>query len=465
MNRNYSHWGGALRSLIPLAFRQRAYGEEQFHYFPDVGLAKYGPLRTIERIRLIHVMTDEIKSYLNGDKEFHELLVSELEERLRKVLRVKRVEIDYKVLPSYDENFFNDLSNAIRDDQRAVILVSLPKKFMGRYRAKRYYYLIKAWCLPEGVIVQAYSDSTIRALTSGRNGGRETLLRNLALNIFAKAGGVPWGLREKDSVPYDIVMGLGWSFYRGTGRTGSVTKVFSQVHTFSEKGVWQRFYGKIAEYEHLKELITSSLKDALLELKFTKPKDYYRVLILSMKKLSSIEIKSILKPCDNLKKTGYVEADVEIVISQVSTLPGIRIYHKYSLGIPTRGIYFYLNSCTVVYLPVGLIESEEMGYGRPPKIMGTPIPLKIELLHPRKDILADIELVKGVCEVCHKFAIMNWRTIRGLTRLPSPLHYSKCISDFIKELKGLLNLDEVFIRKRGVIFEIHERLKTRPWFI
>jgi len=426
----------------------------------------YGPLKTIDRIKLIHVMTSEIKSYLNKDGKFHELLTGELEGRFKRILRVPKVEIKSEVFPSYDEKLFKNLSNTIKDDDRAIVLVSLPKKFMGHYRAKEYHHLIKAWCLSEGVIVQAYSDPTIKALTSEKIRGREILLRNLALNIFAKAGGIPWGLREDETVLYDIILGLSWSFYRSTGRTGPVTKVFSQVHTFSGRGTWQRFYGKIAESIHLEKLITSSLKEAFLELKLAKPKDHYRVLILSMKKLSSGEIKSIRETCNCLKKEGPIEADIEIVISQVTSSQGMRIYCRYPPGVPQRGVYFYLNASTVIYLPIGLIQGEEVHYGKEVKIMGTPIPLKIKLLYPKeKDLSKNMKIVREVCEVCHKFAIMNWRTIRGLTRLPSPLHYSKLISDFIRELKGLIQLDDVFIKKEGVIFETRERLKTRPWFI
>ena len=444
-------------SIVPLSFGGAFY-VSRTSYSPYRGLREYGPYERIRYMRIWYLKPRELTDSL---KEALDKMLEVIEENLKVFLKVPNYEIEPIKM---DENLnvnslrkvFKNYITDVTDKENLILLVPIFRRY--GYSSYETYVMLKVLSLEYGVPSQVYTERTLNVATQK---GRKFPLFNLSLNIFAKVGGIPWVLAE--DLGYDLIVGFNWCFYReGKERVGPLNKVFAYANIFKERGVWAGLLTCIAEEQEYIDALCTLLETAIRRYTLTtmRFKDRYEILIMSSKILKQEEIQVLRREIEEKYD------NISLTIAQITDATDIRMYDSTTEHyMAPRGSYFFLDYDTVIYLSTGIIS---VPYDEIIKELsiGTPVPIKIKLLYPcnRKRIDSNVRRLKKIVKCCHMLTAMNWRSLKGYIRLPTPLHYSKCIAKFVRNAVSFTPLSRIFI-KMGEIYKPKEPLDKRPWFI
>ena len=440
---------GGRFARVMLAFRKLPVGELQGSYFPLDGLTRYGPFEELRMLRLIHIIPEQPLELRRRIERIKENLVRTIKNNLRSICRVEHLHLDERnvenIGPTGIEELKEQIKSAAKADEPTVILLPIFREVLGMYNARYVYYVTKGLSLSHGVSTQVYTENTESRIL---NIGDYYTILNLSLNIFSKAGGVPWALYDK--LGANVLVGMNWSFLREEGRTGPVTKVFAFAQTFDDGGVYRNMYATVAPEDRYIDGLKTIINEAVEETK-RKVGLVENVAILTAKRLKREELCILAEELNG----------INLYIALISDSIGIRAFNtsdRYYLI--DRGTFFFLSDRKAFYAPQGVIE----GVSR--RIMGTPVLVKVELLHPLGATAKDnrqklLELVRMV----HAMTVMNWRTFMGLSRLPAPLHYAKLVSIFVREFTRFRAIEDAFPNIRKGLLEPHGRVRDKPWFL
>ena len=162
--------------------------------------------------------------------------------------------------------------------ENCIVLTFIPPLFMGTRHGSLLYSKMKILGLKgkNKFIVQCYSKPALYALEEEEKS--KFIFTNLALNIFAKSGGIPWILSSSYKLDYNLVMGAAWSIKTITGgTTGPSIKYYGVTHIFDERGTWKNFvtYACRARIQDLLNSIVGSLKEIIHDIGFMRGLRYY----------------------------------------------------------------------------------------------------------------------------------------------------------------------------------------------
>lgn len=449
--------------LIQLAFRKPPYGKEQAHYDPLVGLRMYGPYKAVN-VNILHIKIKQWSDELSSEifEALSNLISNILDEYLKKAgarVKIEDEELDsLKDIISEDHDLqkriVGDLESIVNRHKDSVILAYLPRHKLGSHISEKIYAKIKALGLQIGFITQLYSKKVVDATKKHVKKEEDSesygaILRNISLNILAKAGGIPWALYNE--LEYDIVIGLSWSLKKlYEYSTGPAVKYYGVVHTFSRIGVWEAFKAFIcgskekflldALWESLNYIIKTDLPRREIK--------YRRVLIMTRERLKSEYLESLSKHLKD--EYGY-----SLDVAMVSTHIPVRMYDlSVNTYLVPSGLYFF--------------ESEESAYivttGRRRDVkytgIGVPKPVRVSVLYSSD---GKFEALRRTLKATYALTAMNWRSFWGSLRLPTPIHYSKLVA------RSFLLMEEVDIKnafvKHGDYLYKPQKYEDRPWFI
>lgn len=449
---------GKLLPPIPLAFRIALYNREQMAYDPYVGLKNYGPYKAVN-VKVLHLIPKKWSRHLPSEltRALTRIISNILDTFLKK--SGKRIEIedeyinDIEPTISGDENkrrrTVENLVSIIDYHKGNVVLMPIPRSILGDYRSNKLYAKIKAIGLREGFITQFYSDDKVlTAVKKLTEKSKKPILLNLALNIFAKAGGIPWALHNE--LKYDVIIGLSWSLRRSYGlTTGPTVKCYGVIHTFSNIGVWEKFKSFICESKE--DSIFKALQETLdfiakIDIVRRKTK-YNRVLIMTREPLKEEFIKKL---SDYLVKNYGYYMDVALI----STHMPLRLY---DLGIRTylapRGLYFLESEESAYVVTTGRIGMKYTG-------IGVPKPIRVRILYCSDE---KIKALTRALTATYALTSMNWRSFWGSLRVPTTIHYSKVVA----RLFSIMDEEDIerSFAKHGKYVYKPLMYEDKPWFI
>jgi len=126
------------------------------------------------------------------------------------------------------------------------------------------YYLSKAYLLNLGVPIQFIKNEKIRQ----DDISLQWIIESIALQIYAKLGGVPWVLPSSSSIDHELIIGIGSSLHRNNLLAGGTQNKYVGITTFftgDGKYICSKT-SKDVEYDEYFDEMLSTLKNSINEI-------------------------------------------------------------------------------------------------------------------------------------------------------------------------------------------------------
>ena len=397
------------------------------------GLAKYSSYGTDRKnIELIPICTPALRGGMQK-------LISRLKHGKYKYRGSEwtfRTKLSYRgITEAPIEEFENECRRLLEDYPKwagserlnRLFLVYVPEDRFPITDLNSPYYTIKELLLSKGIPVQMVDTPTLK------NADWKDF--NLALNITAKCGVVPWVL--PGALP-DANFFVGLSYTQHPNRKIDRHMAFANV--FSDYGRWQFYQGNAKAFhyderhEYYKDLVRSTLER--LDLRESPSIHFHYSSKFSRKDIEVIlEAAKLVRP--NGKYTFVWINNSHIVKFYDPSLQTDGSLHrgKYVIGSPSQ---FYLSTT---------------GYNTYHKALGTPHPLEVNVWTEPYDPSNPPDL-KVIAKQLISLTKLNWASTRSFCGTPITIKYARDIARFAS----------AFIERNGK-FDLHEVLEKTPWFI
>ncbi len=310
----------------------------------------------------------------------------------------------------------------------AFFLVYCPEEGYSRADYRTPYYQVKHFLLEAGFPSQMVDEETLQ--------DPQFKDYNLALDIFAKAGYVPWVLSH--GLPdADLFLGISYSSIQGQG---GLKRLIGYVNVFDQYGKWLYYKGntKPIDFDERNEAFRELLAEVALE--YQKKAKLQRMHVHHGFKLSAEGRREI---AEGVKKEA---PGAEISFVYVNSHSLARLYDDSPQGDGTlsRGKY-------IVVVPnrfyIATTGQNELGQRGP----GTPRPLEARVNRVRSRGEMDTRMY---AQHILSLTRLNWASTKDFCRQPITLK-------FASDIAHLMN---VFLATFGE-FKLHPTLEQTPWFL
>lgn len=311
-----------------------------------------------------------------------------------------------------------------------LALVQVPSDTKGLHGDENPYLITKAKFLSRGIPVQEFRPETM-------NKGAEQLqwaLGGIALQMFAKLGGVPWLLRAPQQATHEIVLGLG-SGHLGTGRFGERERLVGLTTAFSGDGrYWLTEASKAVPYDEHEQAVGEAAAAAVAQVRrqmaWVKG-DKVRLVFHSFKDFSGEHVQKLLGAVESLREEGF---EVEFSFVHIAENHPILLFDTTQKDrIAARGIGIKVGDHEAVVSAMGPhdVRNARVGFPRP------------ILLRIHKD--STFKNLSYLCEQVLAFAGHSWRNF-GPTSLPVTMLYADLIVGLLGDLGNLSRWDPDILR-------------------
>ena len=397
------------------------------------GLAKYSSYSSDPKnVELIPICTPDLRGGMQQ-------LIERLKQgkfKYRGTERTFRTKLTYPAITTASiEEFESECRRLLDENPNWIGNTDLNRLFIVYVPENRYpitdlnspYYTIKELLLSKGIPVQMV-DTPILKNPDWKD-------FNLALNITAKCGVIPWVL--PDELPdTHFFVGLSYTQYRDR----EIPRIMGFANVFDQYGRWQFYQGNANTFnyderrEYFKELVQSTLERLKLP---ESPSIHFHY----SKKFSTEEKEAILEAAKSVRPNG------KYTFVWINNSHIVRFYDPspQTDGSLHRGTYviggrnqFYLSTT---------------GYNTYQKALGTPHPLEVNVWTEPYDPSNPTDL-KVIAKHLIYLTKLNWASTRSFCGTPITIKYARDIARFAS----------AFIERSGK-FELHKVLEDTPWFI
>ena len=433
---------------------------------PDFGLSNYGPydsnvfhIKSPNILAICHKnnrgrFTNFLKSVFDGipdSKYFKKGLKGkfELHEIVNQVVEISE----------YEEDEYKRALGMVEESKPDLVIVELEDN--SKINDPTLYYRIKAIMLTREIPVQAILKSKI-------DNYNEFILNSLALQIYAKLGGIPWVLKSSMSVDREIVIGIGHSIIRkgtyagvGQDRVVGITTFFSSdgQYLLSNKA-------KDVDYDQYFYELLKSLKDSLDELKKAnnwKTGDTIRLIFHIFKQIKNVEFDVVAKLIKSYPEFKIQFAFVTVgknhpylLFDHSGGKPAYKNGREYKVGelVPNRGANLKIDKYTCLVQMLGSKDIKSDWHGA-----SNPLQIRIRIPIGNEDI-SDLEPllftdIQYIVQQIYSFTYLSWRNY-----LPSEHPATMLYSELIAKQLGRLRKIEGWTPE-----VLNFTLKTKKWFL
>lgn len=312
-----------------------------------------------------------------------------------------------------------------------LFLVHTPEGIRALDDEQSDYYLAKRLLLESGVPCQMVDSPTLES--------PDFKDLNLALNVAAKCGVVPWVLPE--GIPdADFFVGLSYTQHRGD----SGTRLMGYANVFNRYGRWLFYSGNAETFAYadrshrLAELVEATLS-RLEDLSET-PHVYFHY----SARFSRDDRESLVTAARRVRPQGTYS------FVSINSHHPVRLYDERSEGDGSlaRGSYVVTGE-NQIYLST-------TGYNPYRKALGTPLPLELTVwtFPPIGQTRTPADL-HALARQILALTKLNWASSDALTGEPITTKYAGDIA----------YLTAAFLRQSGRPFNLHPVLERTPWFL
>lgn len=315
------------------------------------------------------------------------------------------------------------------EDVKPVFIVFAPERGISRANYSSSYYRLKHFLLESGYPSQMVKESTLE--------DPKWKDLNFALDIFAKAGYVPWVLSE--GMPKaDLFIGLSSSIITYKGQR---QRILGYANVFDDFGRWLFYRGApdSVKFEQRNEMFNSLLRRVTKEYQAVK------------RKLQWVHIhhsaKLRWKDREEIARGVLAEApEAEISFVHINRRNAFRLFDKSPKGdgAAKRGTWVILSPNTFI---INTIGPNPLGQ----KYMGTPRPLEIRVNRINTSGKLDLAIY---AQHILSLTRLNWASTRSFSHDPITIK-------FANEIAYLMNAFLII----GGTFRLHDSLRDTPWFL
>ena len=397
------------------------------------GLSKYSSYSTDPKdIELIPICTPNLRGEMQQ-------LIERLKQgkyKYRGTERTFKTKLTYRsIITAPVEEFYSECKRLLEEnpnwggntDLNRLFVVYVPENRFPITDLNSPYYTIKELLLSSGIPVQMV-DTPILKNPDWKD-------FNLALNITAKCGVIPWVL--PDELP-DAHFFVGLSYTQHRDR--EVSRLMGFANVFNQYGRWEFYQGNANTFnyderrEYFKDLVKSTLERLNLN---ESPSIHFHY----SAKFSGQDREAILEAAKSVRPNGkytFVWINSSHIVRFYDPSPqtdGSLHRGTYVIGAPNQ---FYLSTT---------------GYNTYQKALGTPHPLEVNVWTEPYDPSNPTDL-KVIAKQLIYLTKLNWASTRAFCGTPITIKYARDIARFAS----------AFIERNGK-FDLHEVLEKTPWFI
>lgn len=318
------------------------------------------------------------------------------------------------------------------DDDLAIILTSNEMQNRGH---RSPYWLMKALLTNNGIPSQMVMVDRLQP-TSPLHVDLQNLIVNIASQIYAKIGGIPWVVHQTDS-NVDLIIGVGKSEYQAH-RIGGTKRTLGFASAYQSNGAFTWFdstQSTVSDKDFNDQLTESIIEAAEQYSKREMPPD--NIIVHSYKRIGPAE-----KEAKERLEGMFNEPDV--TLAHLNDSHDFRIYDPNDkTGLSERGLW----------TRTGQNKGFVLTGGRRRYRPGSAIPIEIKI----EGDLATKEIAQGVFNLCSVY----WKDQFG-ANMPITIKYAEDIADIIENAQkidddGLISID--------IDRFAHPRIRNIPWFL
>jgi argonaute-like protein implicated in RNA metabolism and viral defense len=345
-------------------------------------------------------------------------------------------DVDFKMYPvELTENGYKKGIDEVLGEHHnmALVLVSESMKLqeLGPY------WLSKGLLTNKGLPSQMLTIETISSSVTLKNS-----IVNLASQIYAKLGGIPWVLHDPIG-DVDIIVGVGKSEYQ-KGRFGSkkTTIGFTTVYKNNGAYLWFDSTPRVSSLQSLDKDLSEGIVKSVKQYEKMEGMKVQKVVIHSYKKIGNAERLAV-------KKLKESRGNMKVILSHLDRSHNLRIFDPDdSNGVGEAGLIIQLGDTECLVLSTG------RGRFRGEISSNRPIWVKT---YPDG---ADFEPVKTVAKSAYDLCYVYWKDQFGAAE-PITMRYSMNIAQMLERINSL---EEEGIAKLTSTL-VDPRLRKIPWFI
>ena len=360
---------------------------------------------------------------------------------------------------SYTIEEYKQVLNDINSNKPDLVIVELDDNI--KFNDPLLYFRIKAMMLTREIPMQVILKSKV-------DGYNEYILNSIALQLYAKLGGVPWVLKSSMSVDREIVIGIGHSIIRKGAYSGfQRDRVVGLTTFFSSDGQYLLSNkAKDVPYEKYFDELLKNLKESFEQLQTAnnwKSGDTIRLIFHIFKPIKNVEfdvVADLIKSYPNFKiQFAFVTVGKNHPYLLFDHLGGKASYkngREYKTGefIPNRGTNLKLDkhACLIQMLGGKDIKSDSHGASNP---------LLVKIRIPTGDKLyQDIEPLlfvdlQYIVQQLFSFTNLSWRNYLP-SEHPATMLYSELIAKQLGRLRKIEGWSPDIL---------NYALKTKKWFL
>lgn len=377
---------------------------------------------------------------------------------LKSKYELHNIKLDIQEVSSYDISEIERITRKLKS-KPDIVIIEIPVSFKNeRVVSQSLYYQSKAHFLALQIPIQIVNTENINRFD-------EYKLNAIALQMYAKLGGIPWTIQTKESVDKEIIIGIGNSVFRNNAYQGNEQKRIVGISTFFSADGQYMMSGDIKDvpYEDYFQELLDSLRYSIEILS----KEYawqenqtVRFVFHIFKPIKNVEfevVKEIVKEFSNYKiQFAFVTiSERHPLVMFDHNQKGIERWDKI-IGeyVPFRGTNIVIDDSTCLIQMLGV---KEMKTGK----HGASNPILVRILKPTSygvdnDILPYLfHDLHYITQQIFKFTYLSWRGFMP-NQKPATMLYSGLISKTLGKLRQMPGW------KSEVI---NFNLKRKKWFL
>ncbi len=399
-----------------------------------LGIKNYKPLKTVDDELILYFI------YRKGEREYAVKLIDALKGKsfpnvfpgLEKLFELRVGGIKGVSLNNFsDQNIINSINEIKKIKRRVLPVVLLDDKEIDKENSKKYYRVKHHFI---------NNDYPIQVVTKGLIDNQYSFkysVANIALQLFSKAGGIPWKVKARNEKC--LIIGIGKSHRWDNENNERVIKQFYAYSVLVDSsGIFKSI--NVLSQSNSEENYYEGLKNGLKETILKNEDKYQKIVLHTPFKIRKKEFQAIIDVLSKIKS----ETNIEFVVLKINTNNKFFGFYK---GL--NSLVPYESSFMVIGEKEYLVWFEGSQYHnkRIQKRFGGPTHIEVSYssaelnLNDKKSYLQDTINLSGA----------NWRGFNSKS-LPVSIYYCQIISRFLNEFDSL-NYDKISIQN------------LKPWFI
>jgi hypothetical protein len=429
---------------------------------PDFGLSNYGPYDSnVFHAKSPRILSICLKANRGRFTNFLQCLFDGITESkyftkgFKRKFELHDIQNEVVEISSYSIEEYTKALGQLTTSKPDLVIVELDDHV--KINDPNLYYRIKAIMLTREIPMQVILKSKI-------DGFNEYILNSIALQLYAKLGGVPWVLKSSMSVDREIVIGVGHSILRKGTFAGSEQERIVGITTFFSSDGQYLLSNKAKDvpFENYFDELLKSLRESFGILQTAnnwRDGDTIRLIFHIFKPIKNVEfdvVASLIKEYPNFK--------IQFAFVTVSKMhpyllfdsKGGKVSNGRKIGeyVPNRGTNLKIDRHSCLIQMLG-------GYDIKSDFHGASNPLLIKIRIPTGDALyTDIEPMlfvdlQYIVQQIFSFTYLSWRNYLP-SEHPATMLYSELIAKQLGRLRKIEGWSPDIL---------NFTLKTKKWFL